>query len=160
MALCQTLSRTSLPVLNWGVQNYDVFQIWPCQARVEGEDHLPCPAGQALLNAPLITIGFLGHSGTLLAHGQSVVHQDTQVFSAEFLSSRSPLSCIDACNYSFPGARLYSCSCWTSSLTNSPVCPDLVEWQHNLQVCQPFLPALYQQQTFWGRALPFCLGHW
>ncbi|XP_052556631.1 uncharacterized protein LOC128089357 isoform X2 [Tympanuchus pallidicinctus] len=49
------------------------------QGRVEGEDHLPQPAGHALFNAPQDAIGPLGHKGTLLAHGQPVVHQDTQV---------------------------------------------------------------------------------
>ncbi|GAB0178554.1 mitochondrial enolase superfamily member 1 [Grus japonensis] len=47
--------------------------MWPHQGRGEGEDNLPRPVGQALLNAPQDTIGLLGHEGTLLAHGELVV---------------------------------------------------------------------------------------
>jgi len=47
------------------------------QGRVEGEKNLPRPAGHTLLNAPQETIGLLGNQGTLLAHGQLVIHQDT-----------------------------------------------------------------------------------
>ncbi|GAB0178988.1 transmembrane protein 255B [Grus japonensis] len=47
--------------------------------RAEGEDNLPRPAGHALLNAAQDTIGLPGHEGTLLAHGELVVHQDSQV---------------------------------------------------------------------------------
>ncbi|XP_052520385.1 uncharacterized protein LOC128071565 isoform X3 [Tympanuchus pallidicinctus] len=56
-----------------------VLQMRPYQDVVEGEDHLPRPAGHALFSAPQYAIGPLGHKGTLLAHGQPVVHQDTQV---------------------------------------------------------------------------------
>ncbi|PKU46836.1 hypothetical protein llap_2809 [Limosa lapponica baueri] len=52
----------------------------PHQGRVEGEDDLPRPAGHTLLDSPQDAIGLLGHKGTLLAHGHSVVHQDSQVF--------------------------------------------------------------------------------
>ncbi|KFR00107.1 Forkhead-associated domain-containing protein 1, partial [Opisthocomus hoazin] len=40
---------------------------------------LPRPAGHTCPNASQDPIGFLGSQGTLLAHGQPVVHQDTQV---------------------------------------------------------------------------------
>ena len=50
----------------------------PHQGRVEGEENLPGPAGHSP-NAPQDLISFLGSQGMLLAHGQPVVHQDTQV---------------------------------------------------------------------------------
>ena len=53
--------------------------MWPHQGGVEGEDQLPRPAGPALFNEPQETIGLLDHKGTLLAHGQPVVHKNTQV---------------------------------------------------------------------------------
>ena len=53
------------------------MQMWPHLGRVEGEDHLPQPAGHALFNASQDTIGLLCHKDTLLAHGQSVVYQNT-----------------------------------------------------------------------------------
>ena len=46
---------------------------------VEGEDHLPQTAGNAVPNAPQDTVGLLGHKSTLLAHGQLVVHQDPHI---------------------------------------------------------------------------------
>ena len=51
----------------------------PHQGSVEGEENLPRPAGHTPLNAPQDPIGFLGNQGTLLAHGQLVTHQHTQV---------------------------------------------------------------------------------
>jgi len=50
----------------------------PPQGRVEGEENLPRPAGHTPPKAPQNPIGFLGSQGTLLVHGQPVVHQDTQ----------------------------------------------------------------------------------
>ena len=44
-----------------------------------GEGNLPHAVGHALFNAPQDTIGLLRHKSTLLAHGQPVVHHDTQV---------------------------------------------------------------------------------
>ena len=55
------------------------LQVRPDQGRVEGEDHLPWPAGHAPFNTPKDAIGLLCHQGTLLAHGESVAHQDPQV---------------------------------------------------------------------------------
>ena len=51
----------------------------PHQGSVEGKENLPRPAGHTPPNASQDTIGLLGSQGTLLAHGQPVVHQDTQV---------------------------------------------------------------------------------
>jgi len=49
----------------------------PHQGRAEGKENLPRPAGHTLLHALQDPIGLLGNQGTLLAHGQLVVHQDT-----------------------------------------------------------------------------------
>ena len=62
--------------------------MWPHQGRSEGEDHLLLSAGHALFNAPQDTIGLLGHKGTLLTHGQPVLHQDPQVFLCRALLSK------------------------------------------------------------------------
>jgi len=51
----------------------------PHQGTVEGEKNLPRLAGHTPLNAPQDSIGLLGSQGTLLAHGQPVVHQHSQV---------------------------------------------------------------------------------
>ena len=58
----------------------------PHYVKVEGEDHLPEPAGHIHSNLPQDTIGFLCLMGTLLAHGLFIAHQDTQV-----LLHRAPL---------------------------------------------------------------------
>ena len=51
----------------------------PHQGSVEGKENLPRPAGHTPLDAPQDPIGFLDNQGTLLAHGQLVIPQDTQV---------------------------------------------------------------------------------
>ena len=51
----------------------------PHQGSVEGKENLPRPAGHTPPNAPQDAIGLLGSQGTLLAHGQPVVHQHSQV---------------------------------------------------------------------------------
>ena len=62
----------------------------PHQGSVEGEENLPRPAGHTPPNASQDAIGLLGSRGTLLAHGQPVTHQHSQVpLSTELLSSRS-----------------------------------------------------------------------
>ena len=71
----------AVPCLSWtgeprtGHSTPDVAS--PGQSR--GEDHLPWPAGHAPPNAPQDPTGLLGHQGTLLAHGQLAVHQNSQV---------------------------------------------------------------------------------
>jgi len=84
-----------------------------------------------------------------------------------FPQSSSPtvqsLTSNDACSYSFPGAGLYTCSCWTSldsSLLNSSVHSGLAEWQLSLLACQSLLPALDHQQSCWGCTLFLHPGHW
>ena len=51
----------------------------PHQGRVEGEENLPQPAGHTPLNSPQDPIGIPGNQGTLLAYGQLVVRQHSQV---------------------------------------------------------------------------------
>jgi len=45
-----------------------VFQVKSHQHRVEGQDHLPQPAGHSSFDAAQDTVGFLGCEGTSLAH--------------------------------------------------------------------------------------------
>jgi len=77
VALYWTLSMRSLSVLYQGALSWDtVLQVRLDQGRVEGEDPLPWPAGDAPFNAPQDSIDLLGHRGTLLAHCQPV-YQET-----------------------------------------------------------------------------------
>ena len=57
-----------------------VLQVRPHQRRVEGQDHLPQPAGHASFEAVHDTVGFLGCKGTMLADVQPAIHQYSQVF--------------------------------------------------------------------------------
>ena len=57
-----------------------MLQMCSHQGRIEREDYLPQPAGHALrFNIPQDTVGLRGYKDTLLAHGQPLVHWDTQV---------------------------------------------------------------------------------
>ncbi|KAK4826362.1 hypothetical protein QYF61_007956, partial [Mycteria americana] len=56
-----------------------VLQVGSHQSRVEGQNHLPRPAGHASFPAAQDTVGFLGCKRTLLAHVQLVTHQYPQV---------------------------------------------------------------------------------
>ena len=51
-----------------------VLQVRPHQCRVEGQYHLPQPAGHTSFDAAQDMVGFLGCEGTLLAHVQLAVH--------------------------------------------------------------------------------------
>ena len=44
-----------------------------------GQDDFPCPAHHTIPDPSQDTTGLLGHLGTLLAHIQSTVHQNTKV---------------------------------------------------------------------------------
>ena len=55
------------------------LQVRTHQCRVEGQDHLPQPAGHTSFDASQDTFGFLGCEGTLLAHVQLPTHQYPQV---------------------------------------------------------------------------------
>jgi len=56
-----------------------VRQMGPQKGKVEGDNHLPCPAGHLSLDAAHDTLGPPGCKHTMLAHGQLFVHQDPQV---------------------------------------------------------------------------------
>jgi len=47
-----------------------ILQVRPHQLRVEGQAHLPCPAGHTSFDEAQDTVGFLGCKGTLLPHVQ------------------------------------------------------------------------------------------
>ncbi|KAK4824458.1 LOW QUALITY PROTEIN: hypothetical protein QYF61_015836 [Mycteria americana] len=55
------------------------LQVRSHQSRVEGQNHLPQPAGHASFDAAQDTVGLLGCQRTLLAHVQLFVHQYPQV---------------------------------------------------------------------------------
>jgi len=52
-----------------------VLQVRPHQNRVEGQDHLLCPAGHTSFDAAQGTVRFLGCKGKLLVHVQLPIHQ-------------------------------------------------------------------------------------
>ncbi|KAK4830883.1 hypothetical protein QYF61_013812 [Mycteria americana] len=56
-----------------------VLQVGSHQSRVEGQNHLPRPAGHASFDAAQDTVGLLGCKRTLLAHVQLSIHQYPQV---------------------------------------------------------------------------------
>jgi len=55
-----------------------LLQMRSHQHRAEEQDHLPWPAGHASFNAAQDMVGFLGCEGTLLAHVQLPIHQNSQ----------------------------------------------------------------------------------
>jgi len=57
------------------------LQMGPSQGSVEGQENLPHPAAHTPPHAPQDPIGLLGSQGTLLAHGQLVIHQHSQSLS-------------------------------------------------------------------------------
>jgi len=91
VAVCWTLSRKFLSFLNWGAQTDAVFRMWSHQGRVEGEDHLPQPAGHTLLMHSRILLAFLTTAHCwLMANLLSA--RTPESFSTELLSRRSAYS--------------------------------------------------------------------
>ena len=65
--------------LCWGLQELDtVLQVGSHQSEVEGQNHLPRPAGHTSFDAAQDAIGFLGCECTLPAHVQLLTHQYPQ----------------------------------------------------------------------------------
>jgi len=62
-----------------GAELDTVLQMWSHQDRVEQEESLSQFTNHTPSNTPQDAIGFLGHKGTVLAHGNPAVHQDPQV---------------------------------------------------------------------------------
>ncbi|CAN0300535.1 unnamed protein product [Bubo scandiacus] len=56
-----------------------VFEVRPHQCQVQGDNHIPSPAGHTISDTSQDAIGLLGHLGTLLAHIQLAVDQHPQV---------------------------------------------------------------------------------
>ncbi|KAK4824839.1 hypothetical protein QYF61_020212 [Mycteria americana] len=69
-----------------------VLQVGSHQSGVEGQDHLPQPAGHASFEAAQDTVGFLGCKRTLPARVQLCIHQYLKSFSTGLLSIHSLLS--------------------------------------------------------------------
>ncbi|KAK4829379.1 hypothetical protein QYF61_003719, partial [Mycteria americana] len=57
-----------------------VLQVGSHQSRVEGQNHLPQPAGLASFDAAQDTVDFLGCKRTLLGHVELLINQRPQVF--------------------------------------------------------------------------------
>ena len=144
MALCWTPSRSSLQFFSPRSTEQTQSPLWYPQDGVERKDHLPQLSGLALSNAPQVILGFLGHKCTLLTHSQPVVHQDTQVLLCRTSFQQvSSLTYTNACSYSSPGSRHYTCPCLTSSgssLLNSVKCLAEVK-MHNIHCPLCIYPA-------------------
>ena len=56
-----------------------ILQVGSQQSRVEGQNHLPPPAGHASFDAAQDTVGFLSCESTLPAHAQLFIYQYPQV---------------------------------------------------------------------------------
>ncbi|GAB0184594.1 hypothetical protein GRJ2_000924700 [Grus japonensis] len=56
-----------------------ILEVRPHQCRVQGDNHVPSPAGHTIPDTSQDAVGFLGHLGTLLAHVQPAVNQHPQV---------------------------------------------------------------------------------
>ncbi|KAK4827796.1 hypothetical protein QYF61_021788 [Mycteria americana] len=63
----------------WASELDAVLQVGFHQSEVEGQNHLPQPAGHASFDAAQDTVGFLGCERTLLAHIQFFIHWYPQV---------------------------------------------------------------------------------
>ncbi|KAK4823617.1 hypothetical protein QYF61_004220 [Mycteria americana] len=74
-----TLQHLNVPLVVRGPKLNTVFEVWPHQCQVQGDNHFPSYAGHAISNTSLDAVGFLGHLGTLLAHIQVAVNQHPQV---------------------------------------------------------------------------------
>ncbi|KAK4822945.1 hypothetical protein QYF61_023445 [Mycteria americana] len=78
-----------------------VLQVGSHQSRVEGQNHLPRPAGHASFDAAQDTVGLLGCEHTVLAHVQLFTHQYPQV-----LLSRAALNPLIPQPVLIPGVAL------------------------------------------------------
>jgi len=56
-----------------------VLQVGSHQSGVEGQNHLPQPAGHTAFDAAQDTIGLLGYNCMLLSHVQLFIHQYLQI---------------------------------------------------------------------------------
>ena len=80
VALLWTSSNRSVSFLvAWAPELYAVLQVGSHESMVEGEHHLPRPAGHATCYAAKDTIGFLGNKSTSPAHVPFVSYQYPQV---------------------------------------------------------------------------------
>ena len=74
-----TLQHLNVLLLVRGPKLNTILQVQTYQCRVQGHDHLPAPAGHAILGTSQDAVGLLGHLGTLLAHVQPAVNQYPKV---------------------------------------------------------------------------------
>jgi len=73
VALLWTCSNSSMSFLCWGLQSRMQDSRWGRQ------NHLPCPAAHASLDAAQDMVGLLGCQRTLVAHVKLLIHQYPQV---------------------------------------------------------------------------------
>ena len=133
-----------------------VLQMWPHWGRVDKKDHAPQTAG----HPPFNVTHWPGYRWSSWPQGHTDGWRPTcrppgrrLQGAAELFSCRSASNLYWCMLLFLPGARLYLCSCWTSSgslLSNLLDCPCLRKWQHSLLVSQMLSAALYHQQTCWG----------
>ncbi|KAK4823743.1 hypothetical protein QYF61_006012 [Mycteria americana] len=74
-----TLQHLNVSLVVKGPKLNTVFEVRPHQCRVQGHDHFSGPASHTISDISQDAIGILGHLGTLLAHIQVAVNQNTQV---------------------------------------------------------------------------------
>ena len=68
-----------------------VLQMGPQKSQVEGDNHLPLPAGHPFFNAAQNTVGFLGCKHTQLAHAQCIIYYPRYLYKpGEDLLESSP----------------------------------------------------------------------
>ena len=58
-----------------GPKQNTVIKVRPHQSRVQGDDHLPDPAGYTIPDTSQDAVGLLGHLGTLPAHVQTSLNK-------------------------------------------------------------------------------------
>ena len=104
------------------------LQVRSHQSRVEGQNHLPQPAGHTVFDAAQDMVGLLGCEHTLVAHIQPFIYQYPQVLLLRLLSvnpSLNPPVCTDIGDCLDSGAGLCTWPWWTSWGSHGPTpCPD------------------------------------
>ena len=73
------LQHFSILLVVTGPKMNTVFQVWPHQCPVQGDNHFPTPAGHTIPDTSQDAIDLLCHLGTLLAHIHLIVNQHSKV---------------------------------------------------------------------------------
>jgi len=127
-----------------------VLEVGSHESRIEGQNHLPWPAGHSSLDTTQDTTGLLGCKHTLPAHVESFINQDSQILllgATQKLFSAWPSICARDCLD--PGAGF----CWISWHWHKPtsqVYPGPSVWHSFLLACSMQYSAWCHLQTCWG----------